>query len=727
MYELPECKICGRELKIINNNHLAKHAITLAEYVEKYGNPNVTSTPTRSPSNAKKIKEKLDKPKKTMTRHQERTIEDIMELERTIRVSRKYKRVMADNRYLLNDIIEFTREYKWVSLDLETTGLDFLNDRVAGICITVYTPSYEDNYYIPIYHTDLENNLLPGQITDEEAREFLATLLSVDGVQVSCHTGIFDFLFIDSFGIKFDAWSLRKIYKWDVYQGMHVLNENEPSFKLKDIYSKYAKESADRYEDLFGSVKFNYVPLKVATQYGAGDPYKTRWMHEFQKQNLDTIGNLKNVFYNIEMPLIPVLFDMRKHGIGVDRQRAKELEDDFKVKREAHLTSIYSVVGDINLRSPKQLSNALFNELGYPDLSKGSTKASVMEQLADMGYPVAEDILAYKGYDKILSTYLEPVDTFINQKTGKVHCRFNPCGARTGRFSSSDPNLQNIPARKEEFRQVRTMFIADRGEVLMSSDFSQIEPRLLAHVSKDPGLLDIYHNNRDIYTTMAARIFKKPESECLDGSEYRKRMKTLFLAFMYGMSDRGLASRLKVSRWEAAAILNGLFEEFSGIKQIIDRFHKFCKLNGYVETPFGRKRRIPDIWSDEWWIRNKASRTILNSVIQGGAADIMKLAMLNVGYDERIKALGGRMLLTVHDELIVSAPVKTAIKVAQYLVEDMTSAVKLDVPLKCDCEVFVDGRWEGQSVSLNRALDMSEQDFIDLCVEAGVVGDVSLF
>jgi len=272
----------------------------------------------------------------------------------------------------------------------------------------------------------------------------------------------------------------------------------------------------------------------------------------------------------------------------------------------------------------------------------------------------------------------------------------------TGRFSSADPNLQNLPARDKKKKRIRRVYTADPGEILISCDYGQVEPRITAEIANEEGMIKAFVENRDVYSEMASRVFNKTLEECGDGSQWRTMMKTLWLGILYGMTVPGLATRLMRTKDEAADILNDFFTGNPGIKETMDMYQRQVRQKGYIETLSGRKRRLPDIWSDEWWMRESVKRKILNSVIQGTAADVMKQAMVNVGTDKEIKYLNGRQLVTVHDELIVAAPKETAIEVARLVEINMIRvAEQFDmkrVPFKCDSEIYLDGRWSSQYV-----------------------------
>jgi DNA polymerase-1 len=780
---LPVCKICNRDFGIINNNHLKTHGTTLDEYIKQYGDPNagVTFLTTRTKTTPKAIKEKVEKPKKALSYQAVRTIDELYNLDDTITIPSNFIRIGKSNLFEFDRMLELIERYKEIDIDTETTGLDPFEDIISDIIITIHEPAFSYNYHIPMLHVksayqnftneqfmclfrdgslfdeaqslvySLDNVLESDQLSREWVFARLKPILEDPSIKKNLFNDYFDEMMLwGDLGINLAG------VQWDGLIAAHILNENEQSHKLKDLYKKYLHEKeynpdiralgVDTYEEQFGKIKFFRVPMNVATAYAAKDGYMTGRLKDFQKPYIDSIGRLDEIYYNIEMPLLPILIEMRKEGIGVDLEFAHDLEVEMKEERLKNENRLYELLGNINLNSPKQLSHALFDVMKLPNPQGGSTKAEVLQELADDGYEVADILLDYKKSEKLISTYLEGLDKIVCKKTGRVHCRFNQNGASTGRFSSSKPNLQNIPAKNKKIRKI---FKARQGYVLISADYSQIEPRLLAHIANDGNMIQAYQEGRDIYSSMAAFVFtllarafaerltvnlaveedlvhyaspvykellekkfvysEKPGlwtyrevtiEDCYDGSLFRKIMKTLLLGMMYSMSEKGLAARLKISEEDALEIMNYFFKAFPDIKKAMNYYKVFCKANGYVETMFGRKRRLPEIYSEEWWVRKKAERQVLNSVIQGTAADIMKIAMIKVGQDQRIKDLGGKLLLTVHDELILEAPKETAVQVTKYVIDDMVGVCNLKVPMKVDGEIFVDGRWYGESISV---------------------------
>ncbi len=710
---MPLCQICDREFSLINNNHLKTHDTTLTEYIKEYGNPNTGRTSTSPKDIAKKMNKK-----KKFTHHQMKTIDEIYELEKTIVVPDKFICVMEENKEKLDEAIRLAYQYKSISVDTETTGLDPFEDKITDLIITIHEPTYCHNYFIPMGHVDREDKIIPGQLTVDYVKDKVRAMLEDSEIEKAYFLGYFDLLMI------WCNWGyLPRGIAWDGLIGGHILNENERSHKMKDLYGKYLQDAetdpqikalgVETYEEQFGKIKFYRVPLKVATCYGGKDGYMTRKLREFQQPYIDKIPGLSKVFYEVELPLVEELVKMRKEGIGVDLEFNEKVRLSMQEELEKDEKYISDTLGDINLRSPQQVAKALFDDLGLPEIEERSTKASVLERLEERGYEVAGVLINYKKKQKLLGTYLETMPSLVKKQTGRVHCRFNQSGPKTGRFSSSDPNLQNVPTKDPRLRQI---YIARPGNVLISADFSQIEPRILAHISEDPTMIQAYREGHDIYSSMAAGVFSMVEErevtieECGDGTSYRKQMKTLLLGMMYSMSSKGLSGRLGIKESEAKRIMDSFFNHYPNIRKHIRDLKVFCKEHGYVSTLDGRKRRLTSIWSDEWWERKKAERQLLNAEIQGTAADIMKRALYKVSTDQRITILGGKLLLTVHDELISEAPYETAIEVSKYMIEDMSGVVNLKVPMSVDAEISVDGRWYGKTVDLIKEEDDYGED-----------------
>lgn len=709
---MPICHICQQSFGVINSNHLSKHGMTLIEYKKAFGDPNSGTTfqaSDRAKGSAKQVAEKVNKPKAAVTPQVYRSIEELYTLDKTIVIPKVFTRIMEDNKEELDRLVELAFEHKIVDLDTETTGLDVHKDIITDWSFSIGNdPEHLHNFHIPMLHRDLSDKHIPGQLTPSYVISKLRPMLDYKEVGKRIFYSYFDLPIIYyNYGV------IVKNIVWDPRVAHQLLNENEKSKKLKDLYRNYLHETepnpevkalgVETFEEQFGRIRFFRVPLNVATAYACKDTYMLGRLSEFQEGYINSVGKLAYIHNEIELPLIPVLQAIRRRGVRADLDYTaglcKEMEDEQIITKQY----LDEKLGGINLNSPKQLSQKLFVDLKMPDLSKGSTKKAVLEKLADRGYEVVEKILEFRKKDKLLGTYLQPMPQIVDSKTGKIHCNLNQSGTVTGRFSSNNPNLQNLPVRDP---RIRKAYLASEGYALISADYSQIEPRLLAAVAKARVMLDSYIDRKDVYSNMATFTFSLVEGrkvtldECADGSAYRKNMKTLLLGIMYDMSDYGLADRLKTSEAKAAEIMDHFFDTVPEVRAFIKRWKAFCKREGYVETPWGRKRRLPDVFSDEYMIRKKAERQILNSIIQGGAADVMKLAMVIAGNDQRIKDLDGHLILTVHDELLAEAPPENVIQVAKYLTEDMLEAWTFDVPIEVDTEIFIDGRWSGESLKL---------------------------
>lgn len=501
---MPICRECNREFKVLNSNHLAQHGLTLQDYINKYGeDPNKSSLGgSRMKASASSVVKKTkEKSENELSTKQTRTIEDLFELENTVVIPENFQWVDETNKEILDKAIDLIYEYGEVSVDTETTGLDPFSDRITHVILTTHDPERKYNLLIPLYHEDREGHLMPNLLQTDYVVSKIKPILEDPNIRTDWFNLYFDgVMLFTSFGIKVanivpekylpKLVNGRMTYRrwdpavdkwtggWDSSPTAHILNENEPSNKLKDLYAKYVFKSEtdpaiqalgfETFEEQFGNIRFYRVPKKVATAYGAKDGYITRRMREFQEPYVNSTGDLANILYTIEFPLIKPLYEMRIEGIRANLDTAKKIGDELEIKRAGALEKVRAVVGDINLNSPKQVSHALYDELGLPDLDKGSTKSAVLEELADLGYDVASDLISYKKAEKLKSSFIDTAPDML-LKDGKVHCIFNALGARTGRFSCSHPNLQQVPAK---FGVIRTMFEAEPGDLLLGADLS---------------------------------------------------------------------------------------------------------------------------------------------------------------------------------------------------------------------------------------------------------------
>ena len=419
-----------------------------------------------------------------------------------------------------------------------------------------------------------------------------------------------------------------------------------------------------------------------------------RELHELLNPRLDQL-ELRNLYEDIELPLMPVLADMERTGIKVDRTMLQKMSSVME-KQLAGLTNrIYQAAGmEFNINSTKQLGEILFEKLNLPILKKTrktggySTDQAVLEELAQT-YELPRLILEFRQVAKLKSTYVDALPALIDHGTGRVHTSFNQTGAATGRLSSSDPNLQNIPIRSELGRSIRAAFVPEKGNLMISADYSQVELRVLAHLSQDEVLVSAFRAGEDIHDRTAREVFS--EAELANRAECRRRAKVINFGIVYGLSAFGLSQNLGISREDAQSFIDAYFKRYSGVRNWLDRTMEEARRSGCVRTLFGRIRQIPDINSKDFNLRHFAERMAVNSPIQGTAADIVKISMIRIHRALRQRALSAKILLQVHDELVLEVP-EAEVESTRILVrEEMEGAVKLMVPLKVDLNVA--GNW----------------------------------
>ncbi len=412
-----------------------------------------------------------------------------------------------------------------------------------------------------------------------------------------------------------------------------------------------------------------------------------RLLYELISPQLDSLG-VRRLYQEIELPLIPALADMERVGVKVDPSMLLSLSAEMEKQISSLTRRIYATAGiEFNINSPKQLGEILFEKLNLPTFKKTrktkgySTDQAVLEELAE-SYEFPRLILEYRQFSKLKSTYVDILPTLINHETGRVHTSFNQTGAATGRLSSSDPNLQNIPIRTDLGRRIRGAFVPEKGNRLISGDYSQVELRVLAHLSEDEVLIDAFRNNEDIHERTAREVFT--EAERANRAECRRMAKVINFGIVYGLSAFGLAQRLGIPREEAQNFINAYFERYNGVRAWLDRTIEDARCTGVVHTLFGRIRPIPDINSKDYAIRQFAERTAVNTPIQGTAADIIKIAMIRIRNVLRTKELLTKILLQVHDELVLEGPEREVNQVQEILRQEMENAVTLKIPLRVE-------------------------------------------
>lgn len=678
------------------------------------------------------------------------------------------------------------------ALDTETTGLDPLLDKIVGIGI--YSPNCEKSAYIPLRHRScVTGELVPGQLLPEVVAEILKPL--EDAEEDVEFNAKFDMRFMkNDLGVNLDC-------TWDCLLCARLMNENEPTNQLKKLHSKYVldgEEDEFSYGDIFKDVPFEFVPIDIATLYGAHDPKITWELKEFQAQfvyyepecsfeDRNGMNGVSWCFFNIEMPCIKPIAEMEDNGILLDKDYANVLSIKYTELRDIALDKFYKLLepyqpqiraygssklsDPINIASPTQLAILFYDILGYESVDRQPPRGTGEAVLTKWGTDLAKAILEYRTYDKLLGTYIDKLPECVNPNDGRIHCHFNQYGADTGRMSSSDPNLQNIPSHAKD---IRKMFVASEGHVLMSSDYSQQEPSCLAAFCKRMGydkLFNVRLNGGDLYSATASACYKRAYEDCCEfnadgsknaeGKKYRNLAKPVLLGILYTRGDKSVAEGMNITLDEAKQLKANLFKDYPEIMIFERKSLEMAKELGYVTTVCGRKRRLPDLQLDEfefkwvdgprnadvldfdsefdtevpnylcdkYWRRLKrarfgekrkifedankkdgiriidngakiadSTRQCVNARIQGSAADLTKLALIDLYNNEELKQLGFKLLIPVHDEIIGECPEENRERCAQLLAEIMSNAAEkiLGLPFKCDVEIT--RAWYGDAV-----------------------------
>ncbi|MBO6518641.1 MAG: DNA polymerase I [Rhodospirillales bacterium] len=582
-----------------------------------------------------------------------------------------------------------------VAVDTETDALSSMQAGLVGVSISV-TPGKA--CYVPLAHVgsgdqgafDLGDGDTkadadaPEQIPMQQALDLLKPMLEDPGILKVGQNIKYDMQVLARYGISVAPVDDTMLLSYVLEGGLHGHGMDELALRFLEV-------ETIKFKDVAGSgknaVSFDKVPLDKAGPYAAEDADITLRLHRLMKPRLAR-EHMTTVYERLERPLIYVLEEMERTGIKVDAQKLKDFSADFE-KRMAELEAhAHEQAGhEFNVGSPKQVGEILFDEMSLEGGKKGktgaySTSADVLEDLVIQGHELPQTILDWRQLQKLKSTYTDALVETINPNTGRVHTSFSQAVTSTGRLSSNDPNLQNIPIRSEEGRKIRQAFVADKGHVLMSADYSQIELRLLAHVADIDSLKEAFANGQDIHAITASEIFDVP----VEGMDpmVRRQAKAINFGIIYGISGFGLARQLGIPRGDAQRYIEAYFERYPGIKDYMERTKKQAHDQGFVETPFGRKCHVRGINEKNQALRGNAERAAINAPIQGGAADIIKRAMVRVQQALDDAKLGARMLLQVHDELIFEVPEKEVEKTKSAVKDVMESAAVLNVPLEVD-------------------------------------------
>ena len=565
---------------------------------------------------------------------------------------------------LLNDI----NNKKLVCIDFETTGLDTFKDTIIGISFAIKS---NEAFYLDVSgRTNIDKDKCMNLVFDTLAKE---------DIKVIGHNLKYEYKMMRAIGK-----SLGNMY-FDTMVAAYLINPTRGRYNMDDLAMAYLSYNTIKYSDLTDNAKKTLLdaPLKDVVEYACEDADITFRFYECFAPLLKTY-NLEELFFNIEMPLISVLADMEFDGVYISSEKMKALSDEYSILLEKTKSKIYSEAGEeFNIQSPKQLEYILFDKMGIPPTKKTKTGFSTDEEVLtelSQKYKIAEYMLTYRKYAKLKNTYLDVFPTLINEKTGRIHASFNQTVTATGRLSSSEPNLQNIPVRGEEGRDIRNTFIAEKGNLLIAADYSQIELRLLAHFSNDPALVEAFKNNDDIHRKTAMKIYSVSKEHVT--ASMRNIAKIINFSIIYGKTAFGLSKELGIKRKEAEDFIKGYFSTYSRVKPFCEEVVEEVRSKGYVRTMLGRIRDLSKtINSSNAMARNEAERMALNTLIQGSAADMIKVAMIAIHKEFKNHFKTAKIVMQVHDELVVEVSEKEADKAMTIMKEIMEHSVKANVPI----------------------------------------------
>ena len=587
----------------------------------------------------------------------------------------------------LEDWIKKIKAAELIAVDTETTSLDYMIADLVGISVAV-EPG--EAAYIPFGHDYLG---VPEQLSRELVLAAVKPLLEDPDIKKVGQNLKYDMSIFAQHGIALQG------IEFDTMLESYVLDSVATRHDMDSLAEKYLGEQTIKFADVAGKgagqLTFNQIALEIAGPYAAEDADITLRLHQVLWPQVSAHTSLGKVFTDIELPLVPVLSRIERTGALVDDtllfQQSRELALRLaELEREA-----WDLAGqEFNLASPKQLGDILFTKLEIPILKKTakgapSTKEEVLQELA-LDYPLPKVLIEHRGLAKLKSTYTDKLPVMINRRTKRIHTSYNQSGTATGRLSSSDPNLQNIPVRNAEGRRVRQAFIPAEGSKMVAADYSQIELRIMAHLSEDPSLLAAFAAGQDIHRATAAEVFSThPEQVTID---QRRSAKAINFGLIYGMSAFGLAKQLNIGRKQAAEYIDTYFDRYPGVLNYMNSVRSSAAEAGYVETYFGRRLYLPEINSRNGMRRQAAERTAINAPMQGTAADIIKLAMISVDDWLQNSDLRSVMIMQVHDELVLEVPGDELQVVSEGLRQRMESAATLKVPLLVD--VGVGNNWD---------------------------------
>ena len=598
--------------------------------------------------------------------------------------TKKSKYELVTHKKQLKNWIAKLKKSSFFALDTETTGLDYMDAKLVGISLSVKSG---EAAYIPLAHN--HDDQLPEDLVLRELKPILESKKTkVIGQNIK-----FDRNILSRYGINLNS------IENDTMLMSYVLNSTASRHNLDALAQHYLNYKTTTFEEVAGKgvkqITFDLVPIDKAAHYASEDADITFRLYEELKSKLAKEPILSALLEEVEIPLIRVLSDMEQAGTLVNEKILKAQSKNFSERISKLEKEAYGLADqEFNLGSPKQLQEIFFGQLNYPIIQKTpggqpSTAENVLKQLAE-DYELPKIILEHRTLSKLKSTYTDKLPLQISANTGRIHTSFNQTGTSTGRLSSSDPNLQNIPIRTEDGRRIRQAFESSKGYQLISADYSQIELRVMAHLSKDESLIKAFQEGQDIHSSTASEVFEVNIKEV--NSDQRRNAKAINFGLIYGISAFGLSKQLGINRNLAAEYMDIYFSRYPGVRKYMEKIKSDAKKIGYVETLFGRRLYLPEISTGNAIRRQAAERVAINAPVQGTAADIMKKAMLAVD-DSLIKEkIDAKLILQVHDELVVESNKKDSERVAEILTKSMSKAAKLLVPL--EVEIGIGKNWD---------------------------------
>jgi len=576
----------------------------------------------------------------------------------------------------LAELVATAQTKSLIAIEIETASQEAMN---AGIVSVALCWDDTSAFYIPVGHRP-ECGV---QLSASEALQGLSPILASMTPAKAGHNLKSQWIALKRHGIELEA------MVFDAMLASYLLDPGGQTHALERIGAEHLGETINSYEDVCGrgkgQVSFADVDFDRAVDYACCDVVTCWRLVPVLRQKLEE-KKLRDLYELIELPLCEVLARMEFRGILVDSEKLEELSIEFEKALDQKAALIYGLADEeFNIQSPKQLGYILFDKLGLREIKRTksgpSTDTSVLEELA-VEHPVAEQVLSYRTLSKLKGTYADALPKLVRKDTGRIHTSFNQAVTATGRLSSSNPNLQNIPIRSEEGRRIRRAFISAPGSMLMSADYSQIELRVLAHYSGDRSLIEAFENNEDVHSRTAAEIFGVALTQV--SPEMRRQAKMINFGIAYGMSPFGLSQRLRISTKTAKAAIDRYFERYSGVRRFIDEAIRRARDLGYAETLLGRRRAIPELQSRNFTTRQLGERLAINTPVQGTAADLIKKAMIDISLALTEQKLGAQMLLQVHDELLFEVPIEERAPAEQLIRQKMELVRRLDVHLKVE-------------------------------------------